>query len=297
MGMRRSPCAIYTETHKGFRPRGGGPNGALTPRRPPGLVPAVLALALLAGGCATAGGAHPWAADATIAPGRPTVTRVVLHTATAPQTWAPLAVAALLQVDHLDARASAWSRDHAPVFGSSGGADRASDRLANAAAATCAVSILAVPSGTTPGAWTLNKAKGGVLDLAATLAALGVAGGLKVTTGRTRPDGTDHRSLPSGHATRASVLSTLAQRNARAALGNGTAARAAGVATFALAAACAWSRVEAGRHYPSDALVGFAIGQAAGAFVNDAFVTPAWPVSVRVSVVPREGIAIVASLK
>jgi hypothetical protein len=36
---------------------------------------------------------------------------------------------------------------------------------------------------------------------------------------------------------------------------------------------CAWSRVEAGKHYLSDALAGFALGHFLGAFVNDLFLS------------------------
>lgn len=254
-----------------------------------------IALAPLLAGCATIGGARPWGADATLAPGKPTFTRAVVRAATAPQTWAPLAAAALLQIDHMDARAGAWTRDHTPVFGSAGAADRASDRLFNATVAACAVSILAAPSGTTPEDWIVNKAKGGALDVAATIAAQGAASGLKRVTGRTRPDRSDDRSMPSGHATRSSVFATLAARNARAALGDGPAARTAELATFALAAGCAWSRIEAERHHPSDVLVGFALGHAIGAVVSDAFVSPALPVSLDVSLVPGRHAMIVAS--
>ena len=35
-----------------------------------------------------------------------------------------------------------------------------------------------------------------------------------------------------------------------------------------------WARLEGNRHYPSDVLFGFALGNFIAAFMNDAFVTP-----------------------
>ena len=45
--------------------------------------------------------------------------------------------------------------------------------------------------------------------------------------------------------------------------------------TAALCTLGGWGRVEAGAHYPSDVLVGFALGHFIGVFVNDARVTTA----------------------
>jgi len=214
---------------------------------------------------------------------------VVAGTAKAPQTWAPLALAALLQIDRMDARATEWATDHTPVFGNREHADQESTELANLAAALCAASIVVAPSGTEAREWTVNKAKGGLLDAAAIVAVQGIAAGVKSGVGRTRPDGSDDRSFPSGHSTRASAAATLAQRNVQAAFGRSPATRAVGLGTFALAAGSAWARVEAGRHYAGDVLAGFALGYFVTAVVNDAFVTPAAPVALDVSFVPGRG--------
>ena len=256
---------------------------------------AMLALAPLATGCAAIGAARPWADRATLAPGTGSLGHVIVRTAKAPQTWAPIAAAALLQIDHLDARAARWAARETPLFHSAGSADEASDALANAAVTLWGVSMLAAPSGADAGVWITNKAKGGVLDVAGVTAAQGLSGALKVGVGRQRPDGSDDRSFPSGHATRSSVAATFAERNVRAACGDGAVARVSGIGTFAIAAACAWSRVEAGRHHPADALAGFALGHLVGAIVNDAFVTPAAPVSLEVSLAPGRGAAFAVS--
>ena len=38
-----------------------------------------------------------------------------------------------------------------------------------------------------------------------------------------------------------------------------------------IAAGTAWARIEAGEHYPSDVLVGYALGHFFSAFIQDAF--------------------------
>jgi membrane-associated phospholipid phosphatase len=43
------------------------------------------------------------------------------------------------------------------------------------------------------------------------------------------------------------------------------------VGSGAITAAAAWSRVEAGKHYPADVLVGVAIGNYVAAFFTEAF--------------------------
>jgi hypothetical protein len=43
------------------------------------------------------------------------------------------------------------------------------------------------------------------------------------------------------------------------------------VGAYGLGAATAWSRLEAGAHYPSDVLAGAALGHFLGVFVHDAF--------------------------
>jgi len=255
----------------------------------------MLAFLPLAAGCATVGGARPWAEQATLKPGKRTFTSVVVSNAKAPQTWAPLALAALFQVDHLDARASTWASDHTPVFGTQAHADNASTELANAVTVVAGATILLVPSGTEPQPWVVNKAKGGLLDVAAIGFVQGTAAAVKSAAGRTRPNGKDDRSFPSGHSTRSSAAAVLAQRNVRAAFGPSPATTAFGLGTFALAAGSAWARVEAGAHYPADVLAGFALGHFVTAVINDAFVTPAAPVALDVSIVPGRGGAVAIS--
>jgi membrane-associated phospholipid phosphatase len=86
--------------------------------------------------------------------------------------------------------------------------------------------------------------------------ALGITAGLteilKGTVHRHRPgDSSSGSSFPSGHASAAFAAATLIERNAGLELG---------IPAYALAALTGFSRIEAGRHFPSDVLAGAALG-------------------------------------
>ena len=89
--------------------------------------------------------------------------------------------------------------------------------------------------------------------------ALGTTEILHLAVGRGRPNSSDRGSFPSGHATAAFAAATLIERN------SGT---TAGVAAYAVAAVTAFSRVESGKHFPSDVLAGAAIGTLAASIVD-----------------------------
>jgi hypothetical protein len=73
---------------------------------------------------------------------------------------------------------------------------------------------------------------------------------LKFLVGRTRPGG-GMRSFPSGHAATAFAAAALIDDNSGGAYG---------VAAYGLAGLTGYSRIETGRHFPSDVLAGAAIG-------------------------------------
>ena len=229
-----------------------------------------LALSLLAA-CGTTRSGRLWAEDATLLPSGSELARAARNAALDPLTWVPLAGAGLLSIDDLDEGLSDWAREHTPVFGSEEGAEEAGSRLRGVAYGSWWVSMLLTPSGDEPGPWLLDKAKGGLVEGAAAFAAGELTTGLKQLTGRDRPDGGEDGSFPSGHATAAAVYTTLTARNvdtydlpdwSRWTLKGGL---------ISLSAATAWSRVEAGKHYPTDVLVGAALGNFVASFVHDAF--------------------------
>ncbi|MCH7509406.1 MAG: phosphatase PAP2 family protein, partial [Proteobacteria bacterium] len=95
--------------------------------------------------------------------------------------------------------------------------------------------------------------------------------GLKNWSGRTRPDGSSDSSFPSGHSSVAAVNATLAARNLQSIEMGANYRRAMKIGFGMFAGGTAWARVEANVHFPSDVLVGAAIGHFIAAFINDAF--------------------------
>ncbi|MFO8183964.1 MAG: phosphatase PAP2 family protein [Candidatus Aegiribacteria sp.] len=83
----------------------------------------------------------------------------------------------------------------------------------------------------------------------------GITGVLKLGAGRERPDGSGTGSFPSGHSSGTACAAVVLWDR----YGPG-----AGVPAAALAAFTALSRVQLGRHYPSDVIAGTAIGISVG---------------------------------
>ena len=158
----------------------------------------------------------------------------------------------------LDDSVSDWAADERPLFGNS--AEGASDDLRNAAVAGYLVTAIAAPADNTAERPRWQRLGWGV---AALYAQGGAIEGLKDTVGRQRPDGSNDRGFPSGHAGMASSAATLGQRNLR---------------TMPIAAP--WRRgasIGFEKHHAADVLAGYAIGHFIAAFVSEAFIEPGLP--------------------
>jgi len=246
-------------------------------------------LLVLLSGCGTLAHERLWGADATAAPGWRQVASAARRAAADPRVWAPLAGAALLQVDDWDARASAWAREHAPVFGSR--ARERSDDLRSASTWAWAAAALAAESGDAPGPWLRHKVRGGAVDALAVVATGATTRGLKSGVGRRRPDGSDRRSFPSGHASGSAVATALASRHLEFVAVRPAARTAFDAGLDALTLGTSWARVEAGVHYPADVLFGMALGRFFGTWLNDAFLDPRRPAQWTVLIYPRADLA------
>jgi len=98
-----------------------------------------------------------------------------------------------------------------------------------------------------------------------------VAEWVKAAAGRERPNKHNDKSFPSGHAANVAAFTNLASRNVDAMNIPQGAKTALDIGMYALTAATAWARVEAGAHYPTDVLAGMAQGYFITSFINDAF--------------------------
>ena len=232
---------------------------------------ATVGIALLLCGCGTLPNGRGWGQDATIRPGWKAIRDSAVRAAKSPYTWVPLAGALLLQIDDWDEDISDWAADKTPLFGSQTSARDASDTLRNLSVAALIATTLATPSGDSSNDWLAAKGKGIAVAAAANLLNGGATTGLKNWSDRTRPDGIGDNSFPSGHGSVATVNATLAVRNLQSIDMDTKYRRAMGIGFGLFAGGAAWARVEANVHFPSDVLVGAALGHFVATFINDAF--------------------------
>jgi len=235
---------------------------------------AMLLIVLVIAGCASGPTAREWGASATVAPGWERVRASAANAIRDPWVWAPLVGAALFQIDDWDHDVSDWAQRETPIFGSQRAAEDWSDYLRDGAALTYVASVVVTPSGDGAETWLVNKAKGYAVGLAAIVATGSTTNALKSAADRERPDESERRSFPSGHSSRAAVSTRLASRNLEY-LPLGPRSRlAANAGLNALTIGTGWARIEAGKHFPADTLVGTAIGNFFANFFNDAFLDP-----------------------
>lgn len=243
-------------------------------------------------GCSTLPNGRGWGADATITPSWAQVGRAAVQASRDPKVWVPLASAVVLQIDGWDQRVSDWARRDTPVFGSQANAERWSDILRSASGIADGATVLFTPGGEVATDWVLYKVKGFAVDLAAATAAIETTSGLQRLTHRTRPNGSNNTSLPSGHTTTSAAYTQLASRNLGAIDITPTARQALDFGLGALTVGTAWARVEAGEHFPADTLVGMAIGNFFGHWFDAAFLGLSAPTQTVALVPLHSGLAL-----
>lgn len=223
------------------------------------------------GACGTLPSGGKWGASATLTPGMDRLGRAANHNLKQPSTWGSLLAAALIYVGGVDEQISDWAVENTPVFGSTDNAEHASDVLRDALVVATFGTAVATPSGDQPGEWIVAKTKGLLVEAAALHATTLTTDAIKSASGRSRPNGANDRSFPSGHTSRAAAAARLAERNLSVMDLRPSTDQVANVLLVGGVAGTAWARVEAGVHYPSDVLAGAALGSFVAAFVHDSF--------------------------
>jgi len=231
----------------------------------------LVACTLLSSSCGTLRNGRRWGEDATLAPGGERLAQAARDAALDPWTWVPLAGAGTIAIAGWDDQISSWARDNNPVFGSPKHAENAGDTLATIGADAWLLSLVATPSGDEAGPWAADKAKGLGIEWSATWVTSEITSALKNQFPDKRPDGTGNGSFPSSGASEAFAYATLARRNLDAIDVSPVSRGVMQAGVMGVAAARAWSRVEAGKHDPTDVLVGAALGNFCARFVHDAF--------------------------
>ncbi|PCI79695.1 MAG: hypothetical protein COB20_04345 [SAR86 cluster bacterium] len=186
-------------------------------------------------------------------------------------TWLPLVAAGVFAMNDYDEQVTEWASEKTPLFGSTKRADDGSDRLSQLSHVTLAVSAMpSISSLKEDGMWKSATATFKRLRpaLGAHLVNIAFTQTSKDHINRERPDGEGSESFPSGH-TSYSVVSAIQASNLidRMDIPQAT-KRNLRLANYSVAGLSAWARLEANRHYPSDVLTSFAVGNFAAGFVN-----------------------------
>lgn len=245
-------------------------------------VPVLLLLVALTSGCGTLPNGHRWGQDVSL-PGWEKLKSTAWKTARDPQTWVPLAGALVLSVGDLDEDLSDWAVRETPLFGSRDSADDASDDMRVALGLATVASALATPGG--PGGssdWFVAKSKGLLVEASAAALTASATAGLKDLTKRDRPNGRKDNSFPSAHTSAAFSFAALTSRNVNTMDVSPLSKKVMRYSANTVAGLTAWARVEGEKHYPTDVLVGAALGHFISAFIHDSMMGLDTPVQVGV---------------
>lgn len=206
-----------------------------------------------------------------IGPVAENLTAAASDAVTHPSTWAPLSAGIFFGVTGFDDDLSDWAADHQPLFGDADRAADASDYLRSSLLAGMAASSIFAP---------LPPVEDTSHALRLRLVANGLAyganristNGLKAAFGRERPNTEDDRSLPSGHSSSSFNAATLIDLNLANLDLEPKTRLATRLGVYGLAGTTAWARLEARKHFPSDVLIGAALGNFLARFFFSAIV-------------------------
>lgn len=222
-------------------------------------------------GCGTLSNGRGWGEDAIYPVDLKKIPRAALNALTDPQTFIPAAGALVFGLSKWDKKVSHWAAEHTPIFGSTRNAENDAIYLEVPLYTEVFVTALATPSGDDSKDWVYSKLKGVVVEGAAELVTAGATTLLKDATGRTRPNGNNNKSFPSGEASAAFSSVALSNRNLDSIELPQEVKVPLKVVNILLGTGVAWARVEAKAHYPSDVLAGAALGNFLSVMVHDSF--------------------------
>jgi len=222
--------------------------------------------------CGTMKNGRTWGNNVNLLPGWNKIKKAAEHAITSPETWVPLTGAALVYLTDSDYKIANWASTQTPVFGSRSNADNFSDYSLYFSRMAYYSSVLVTPGGNNIDVWMISKIKGAAIGLASTQINEHSVRYMKHEGERLRPDRTDYLSFPSGHTSKVAVHNMLTLRNLENTNFCSCAKTGLHIGISSLTLATAWSRIEANRHYPTDVLIGAAIGNFLGSFIHDAFI-------------------------
>ncbi len=227
---------------------------------------------VLASGCASK--SRPFLGEnVTIAPGWSRLMQSGKQALRDPNVWGSLLAATALQVGDLDEQISDQLREDTPLFGSTRDARNYSDDLKDLNQVAYIATALAAPGADAVGEWLGSKAKLVGTEWLAVELAGEFTTGIQHYSGREKPNEKNDNGFPSYHTSTATMSAQMANLNVEYLPVSSQSKQALTYTFNSIAALTAWARVEAGEHYPSDVLAGWALGHFLGYLAED-FIAP-----------------------
>lgn len=192
-----------------------------------------------------------------------------LQTARSPYVWAPSAGAALIFASGTDRAISNWASTTNPIYGSRQRACALSDQLRETARVTfITTSIVDLLYRFNQGNYSVS-----LMDVLGDCAAISLSEGItatsKNTTDRLRPDGSNRRSFPSGHTSLTAAYTMLSHTSLDQHTMSPLPRKTLQAGLTTMTALTGWARIEGQRHYPTDVLVGAAVGNFFALFLTN----------------------------
>jgi len=222
--------------------------------------------------CSSLRNGRKWGENVNYLPGWEKIGDAAYDAVTAPEVWIPLGGALIVYTTNTDNEISDWASEKAPIFGSQNNAGNFSDYFLLSSVALYSTTVILAPGGDDTNEWIYSKLKGLSVVFGAYYANAFSTDFIKNESARLRPDSSNRKSFPSGHTSKSAVHNMLALRNAETIPYFSEYKTQLHMGFSVMTAATAWARIEAKRHYPTDVLVGAALGNFVGAFMNDAFI-------------------------
>ncbi|WP_225615074.1 phosphatase PAP2 family protein [Pseudomonas sp. PDM18] len=207
---------------------------------------------------------------------------------TSADVWAPVAGAAVIAAGGWDHQWQKSASNHDWFFG--GDANQAADRMLNLATGLSVVTALvASPKDVSSEEKWSWRGRNLTLLAADRYAVTGFVEEAKEWSGRERPDGIPDDSFPSKHTAVTAVHTSFTRRNLDYIDMDPTWRYTAKAGLYTLDGLTALSRVEGDKHYPTDVLVGMAVGNFFANFTYNLFLEGPESERYNVTVVPETG--------
>lgn len=202
--------------------------------------------------------------------------------------WGPVAGAAVIAAGGWDHSWQKSASNHDWFFG--GDANQAADRMLNLATGLSVVTALvaAPKEASSEETWSW-RGRNLALLAADRYAVTGFVEEAKEWSGRERPDGIPDDSFPSKHTAVTAVHTSFTRRNLDYIDMDPTLRYTAKAGLYTLDGLTALSRVEGDKHYPTDVLVGMAVGNFFANFTYNLFLDGPESDRYHVSVIPEMG--------